>query len=976
MVERQASEKSIFLEALEIASPEERASYVEAACGGDPHLREEVEALLRAYDRPRRLLDSPGSLAPTLAQEPLTERVGSLVGPYKLMEQIGEGGMGVVYVAEQTQPVRRKVALKVIKPGMDSNQVIARFEAERQALAMMDHPNIARVLDAGTAPSGRPYFVMELVRGIPITDYCDRERLSIRERLELFVLVCRAVQHAHQKGVIHRDLKPSNILVTAIDGVAVPKVIDFGVAKATGATLTERTIYTAFHLMVGTPLYMSPEQADLSGTDVDTRSDIYSLGVLLYELLTGTTPFDAAALGKAAFDEMRRIIREDDPPTPSRRLSGLGEALTATTMKRSSDPRHLDRAVRGELDWIAMKALEKARARRYETANDFAADVMRYLTDRPVEACPPSARYRFAKFARRNRAAITTASVLVAALVVGTALSTWQALLARRAERDAVAAWAEESRQRGRAAEEAERARRSEADTQAFSDFLVDDVLAVARPKGLQGGRGIGVTVVQALEAAEANLEQRFAGRPLAEATARNALGKTWRNLGHFELAERHLRRAVELREQGLGASDVATLDSCNSLGVLLNQAGRHDEAVALHERTLKELATRLGPDHPLTLSSTNNLAASYEGAGELGRALSLYEATAKKQKERLGSDDPSTLLTMTNLARAYQAAGRLDQALTLAEQTLERQKAILGPEHANTLTSMNNLASAYKAAGRYDQALTLAEQTLEKGRATLGPEHPETLTTLNNLAGTFWAMKRLDRSIALFEELLPDMKRKLGEDHPKTLSTMANLGVNYRDAGRLAEAIPLLEVVHRKSPDHPSLWSIGQDLVSAYIRAGNEAEAAALITSELAIDRRRAGAGSPQLGNRLAIWGMQRMNLKAFADAEPLFRECLTIRERSAADAWTTSYTRCLIGASLLGQKKYAEAEPLLLAGYEGMKQREGQIPPQGKIRLTEALERVVQLYDDWGRKDKADEWRKQLPVVNSANAGEPKRD
>ena len=377
-----------------------------------------VEALLRAYDRPRRLLDSPGALTPTVAHDPPDERVGSLIGPYKLLEQIGEGGMGVVFMAEQTQPVRRKVALKVIKPGMDTRQVVARFEAERQALAMMDHPNIAKVHDAGATESGRPYFVMELVRGIPITDYCDREQLAIPERLELFVLVCRAVQHAHQKGVIHRDLKPSNILVTVIDGVAVPKVIDFGVAKATGASLTERTLFTGFHQFIGTPQYMSPEQADLSGVGVDTRSDIYALGVLLYELLTGTMPFDAATLKRAAFDELRRIIREEEPPRPSTRLGSLGTTRATVSANRRTDARRLDRALRGELDWIVMKALEKDRRRRYETASAFAADVLCYLKDEPVEACPPSAWYRFRKFARRNTRALLTAAAVALAVVL------------------------------------------------------------------------------------------------------------------------------------------------------------------------------------------------------------------------------------------------------------------------------------------------------------------------------------------------------------------------------------------------------------------------------------------------------------------------------------------------------------------------------------------------------------------------------
>ncbi|MGE3820293.1 MAG: WD40 repeat domain-containing serine/threonine protein kinase [Isosphaeraceae bacterium] len=430
-------ERSIFMEALDFADPAEREAHLLRVCGGDDRLRARVEALIRRHQANDGLpLDrSPILDLVEMADPPQTaEGPGSVIGPYRLLEAIGEGGMGVVHVAEQSQPVRRRVALKVIKPGMDTKQVIARFEAERQALAMMDHPNVAKVFDGGTTESGRPYFVMELVRGLPITEYCDGERLSIRERLELFVLVCRAVQHAHQKGIIHRDLKPSNILVTRHDGVPVPKVIDFGVAKATGGGLTEKTVYTAFTQLIGTPLYMSPEQVELSGLDIDTRSDIYSLGVLLFELLTGTTPFDSETLRRAAFDEMRRIIREEEPPKPSTRLSTLGATLTTASTKRSSDPRHLNRSVLGELDWIAMKALEKDRTRRYETANDLASDVQCYLTDQPVQACPPSARYRFHKFARRNKAVLTTAALVIATLMTGAVVSVWQAVRAIQAE--------------------------------------------------------------------------------------------------------------------------------------------------------------------------------------------------------------------------------------------------------------------------------------------------------------------------------------------------------------------------------------------------------------------------------------------------------------------------------------------------------------------------------------------------------------
>jgi serine/threonine protein kinase/WD40 repeat protein len=436
MISATSTEKSIFLKAIELTSVEERSAYLDAVCLDDLMLRSEVEALLLAHCESLGLLDVPDASTPMPTIDPgsVGGGPGSNIGSYQLREPIGEGGMGVVYLASQLQPVHRQVALKIIKPGMDTKQVIARFEAERQALAMMDHPNIARVLDAGATETGRPYFVMELVRGLSITEYCERERLTVRERLELFVLVCRAVQHAHQKGIVHRDIKPSNVLIALHDGVPVPKVIDFGIAKATGhQSLTDKTFYTGLHQLLGTPLYMSPEQMELSGIDIDTRSDIYSLGVLLYELLTGMTPFDMETFRTAAFDEIRRIIREQEPPKPSTRLSSLGTTQTTASTNCQADVRKFGRSIRGDLDWIVMKALEKDRRCRYETASAFADDVMRYLTDRPVEAYPPSKLYRFGSFARRNRVLLTTVGLVALVLIGGTAVSVWQADLARQA---------------------------------------------------------------------------------------------------------------------------------------------------------------------------------------------------------------------------------------------------------------------------------------------------------------------------------------------------------------------------------------------------------------------------------------------------------------------------------------------------------------------------------------------------------------
>ncbi|QDS90193.1 Serine/threonine-protein kinase PknB [Rosistilla ulvae] len=426
------AERAIFLQAIDEESIEDRAAYLQSACGGDLQLLASVEALLAAHDQPAKLLDQPigggqgiaATMTPPIA-EPI-EHIGLQIDAYRLMEQIGEGGFGLVFVAQQDEPVARKVALKIVKPGSGSKEVIARFEAERQAVAMMNHPNIAQVFDAGVTADHRPYFVMELVRGLPITEFCDNHQLTVRERLTLLVDVCSAVHHAHQKGVIHRDIKPSNVMVTLHDAKPVAKVIDFGVAKAIGQTLTDKTIYTRFFSMIGTPLYMSPEQAEMSGLDIDTRSDIYSLGVLMYEMLVGATPFDRERMDSAGYDELRRIIREEDPPKPSKRLSTLNDALSTVATTRRLQPIRLAATIRGDLDWIVMKALEKDRTRRYESAAALAADIKRYLNSEPIEARPPSRTYQFRKFARRHRAALVTVLLVGVTMLIGSAVSLWQ----------------------------------------------------------------------------------------------------------------------------------------------------------------------------------------------------------------------------------------------------------------------------------------------------------------------------------------------------------------------------------------------------------------------------------------------------------------------------------------------------------------------------------------------------------------------
>src|SRR5438445_176101 len=557
--------ETLFAQAIEIESSEERAAFLEQACGNDPELQCEVEKLVIDHFRAGEFLERPAAHIVATVDEPsAAEGPGTIIGPYKLLQQIGEGGMGTVFMAEQTQPVQRKVALKVIKAGMDSRQVVARFEAERQALAMMDHVNIARVFDAGATATGRPYFVMELVHGIPITRYCDENRLTPRERLELFVPVCQAIQHAHQKGIIHRDIKPTNVMITLYDGKPVPKVIDFGVAKAIEQKLTERTLFTQYGTMVGTLEYMSPEQAEMSALGVDTRSDIYSLGVLLYELLTGNTPLTHKRVREAAYAELLRRMREEEPPRPSTRLSDSGEALASISAQRHMEPAKLTKLVRGELDWIVMKTLEKDRNRRYETAHGFAADVQRYLADEPVQACPPSTWYRLRKFARRNKGRVTAGLALAALLVLGTAGTSVGLGRALQAEKLATDRLIEVTREKERATTAKMEAKDEAAIAKAVNDFLQDDLLAEAAPD--KNARNKKVTVEEVLGRAASRIAGKFDQQPLIEAAIRLTIGDTYLKLGNFSAAQPHLQRAWDLRRRLLGDEHPDTLISMNSL--------------------------------------------------------------------------------------------------------------------------------------------------------------------------------------------------------------------------------------------------------------------------------------------------------------------------------------------------------------------------------------------------------------------------
>jgi serine/threonine protein kinase/tetratricopeptide (TPR) repeat protein len=775
---RTRSERDIFDAALAMDNPAERAAYLEQACAANPQLRARIDDLLRAPNQLGRFLQAQDPDAVATVEQPISEGPGTIIGPYKLLQQIGEGGFGVVFLAEQHQPVRRKVAVKVVKPGMDTKQVIARFEAERQALALMDHPNIAKVLDSGQTAAGRPYFVMDLVKGLPITDYCNQAKLTLRERLELFGDVCQAIKHAHQKGIIHRDLKPSNVLVTEQDGAALVKVIDFGIAKALGQQLTDKTLFTGFQAMIGTPLYMSPEQAALSNVDVDTRSDVYSLGVLLYELLTGTTPFDCERLRQAGYEEIRRIIREEEPPKPSTRVRTLGKAATTLSTQRKSDPKRLSQLFRAELDWIVMKCLEKDRNRRYETANGLAMDLRRYLADEPVQACPPSTLYRMRKFARKYRTPLRVAGVLVMFLVLATVVSTWQAVLATRAERQAVA--------------ERDRTEKSFRMARDAVDRLFTQVSQSPKLKahGLEKFRK--ELLQNAKEFYERFIREQFdaPGVRYDLGLALYRLGEIHRELGDYAAAEESLTKAVELLGELVRVQpDVAEYQrdlsaSYAALGLVHTDTGHGEKAQAAFEEALA-IQEKQVEAHPQAAEYRYALAKTYRASGEMHTRTAPETGAARYQQalailNKLVRDFPvaeyQALLATTqmNLGNFYAIKGWFDKAEAASKEAqrlygrLAQGKADALPDHWEALgRSHAILGMAYRGQGQTEKAEAAGQQAMEIFDK-LAKEHSDVLLytydrgrcytelglTAKRAGRPDAAVARYDKGIAILEDL------------------------------------------------------------------------------------------------------------------------------------------------------------------------------------------------------------------------------
>ncbi len=926
--------KAVFEAALAAPAPD-RPAILDRECVGDADLRGEVESLLNV--RTQALLRTGGAAHAmadaTIGSAPITERPGEMVGRYKLLQPIGEGGFGSVWMAEQREPVKRRVALKIIKLGMDTRQVISRFEAERQALAMMDHPNIAKVFDAGATETGRPYFVMEYIKGVPICQYCDTGKLDTKARLELFSHVCHAIQHAHMKGIIHRDIKPGNVLVTMHDGVPVPKVIDFGIAKATSAELTTRTLFTEHRQMVGTPAYMSPEQAEMSGLDIDTRSDIYSLGVLLYELLTGTTPFDSKSLIEAGFAEMMRIIREVEPHKPSTRLSSLGDTGTRTAQQRDvGDTRKLGLILCGDLDWIVMKCLEKDRTRRYETANGLAADIKRHLNDEPVSAGAPSAGYRFKKFVKRNRGKVIAGGIVAGVLVLGViGTSTgmvWalneksKATLAAESEAAAkVAAQTNEQKAIASKQEEAKARKRAETITEFVTTALKASDAENSDVVGGGANAAHDMTILAAMDNAIKDIDSgRFKDEPETEAALRDTIGKILMNNGKYDDAKPLLEQALALRERVFNGESPAVAVSLNNLAELHFQQGEYAQAEPLFVRALAILEQALGPDDPEVANSLNNLAVLYGTQGRYSQVEPLLTRALAIRAKALAPDDPAVANSLNNLAMLYRDQGQFAQAEPLLARALAIYERALGPDHPSVAVSLNNLASIHQVQGEFARGEPLFMRALAIYERALGPDHPLVATSLNNLASVYQSQGEYAQAEPLFIRALAIREKANGPDHPDVAGSLMSLASLYQAQGEYAQAEPLFTravAIREKAlgPDHPDVAADLNSLAELYLDQGQYTRAEPLLTRALGIRERAHGPEHPDVAADLNSLAELYLAQGQHARAEPLFTRALAIRER-ALDPENPAVAVSLnnLAAVYQAQGQYAEAEPLFI--------------------------------------------------------------
>jgi serine/threonine protein kinase len=895
--------EALFSAVMELPAAE-RGDWLKRACGTDDGLLAEVSALVDASGADEGLPFSSPSLEADVRPLPppeqlgqsgpveIGEKPGDHVGPYKLLQQIGEGGFGIVFLAEQTHPVRRKVAVKIIKPGMDTREVVARFEAERQALAMMDHPNIARVFDAGATASGRPYFVMELVNGDPITVYCDANKLTARDRLSLMIPVCRAVQSAHINGVVHRDLKPNNVLVTMHDGKPVPKVIDFGIAKATGPSLTDRTLFTAFGKFIGTPAYMSPEQAERSGLDVDTRTDVYGLGVLLYELLTGTTPVDARVLRDAAYDEMIRLIREHEPSKPSTKLSTLGGSLAAVATARGSDPKKLGRVVRNELDWIVMKSLEKDRTRRYDTAAALADDLGRYLDGEPVAAGPPGRPYRARKFVRRHRVGIAISAAVIAVLLLGVIGTTVALIKVARERRTAEveksaaeAARADADRQRDIAEAERAEAKKQQRTADATVRFLVNDVLLKASPSNLPDPAERNALAHVLIEPAAKIVADRFKDEPLPRAAIQQALGEVLRAIGQADSALPLVQAAYATRSEALGWDNLQTVASLVEVVADLTEIGRIPEAARLASQLREQLKNQhVNEDDPRMLIATDAyISASYGNY--------------------IASEIPGT------------------EMVSIAENAWKNDSRILGDEDPRTVRALANYVTALSGNSQYEKAEPLARQAVVESAKAFRDTDPQSIKILSVHGYTLWMTGHAHEAVAIQKRAFETAQRVLGDAHPDTNLMLALYGCELTDDGRVRDAIPLLKRAFEQTrstlgDDHPKTVLASITYVYALNKDERYDEALPLAKQVWTRFQRSLGEDDLRTVNAKANYANSLWGLYHEREAISLFRQIWLTDRRLLGERDSQTLFRRDIYAGALKDVLDAKAGDAVLAG------------------------------------------------------------
>ena len=957
--------------------PETRAAWLESLGPEYNHVLPALRQLLSAQAASGTFLDTLPALRGSGEAAFGGFTADMPIGPYRLVREIGHGGMGVVWLAERADgTLKRSVALK-LPFGPVHARLAERFVRERDVLAQLAHPRIARLYDAGVAAGGQPYLALEYVDGEAITNYCDGRALGTKQRLILFLDVLRAVQYAHTNLVVHRDLKPANILVTK-DGEI--RLLDFGIAKLLTEGEAPETELTRIGGRALTPAYASPEQ--IKGEPVTTASDVYSLGVILYELLTGDKPY---RLKRDTLGGLEDAIVAADPIRPSQ-IPGDDKKAR----ERASTPKRLARMLCGDLDTIVLKALQKPPSQRYATADALAQDIERYLRGEPVLAQPESVWYRTRKFVLRNRLAVASAAAIVVALSIGLGTALWQTHIALA---------------------EKKRADTEAATAKAVNEFLQNDLLAQASPNssGLKDKPDPDLKVRTALDRAASRIQGRFENQPLVEAAIRQTIGATYMDLGHSAEAMQQVERALELRRRVLGEQHRETLDTINRLGEgywaqgqypraeqlytkaldlqrrtlgaedrdtlqtmanlaeLYSDQGKYPQAEALYTRTLEILRRVSGEQHHDTLSTMNNLAVLYRQEDKYAQAEQLYTKVLEIRLRVLGEQHPDTLRSMHNLATLYSAENKFDRAEPLFGKVLELRHRVLGDEHPNTLTSMNALAGMYRDQERYAEAETLLRKVLDLRRRVLGEQHPETLLTTNFLAGVYlWEGKYADAE-PLLRKVWEFRSRVLGEEHPDTLDTTHKLGLMYRRQGKYAQAERLLTKAFETQrrvlgENHSDTLGSMSSLAALRRSQGQYGEARAIFAKVLEIRQRVFSPQDPGTADVRASLGDVLLLQHRYAEAEPLLKEALANQEKAAPTSWRTYRTESLLGESLAGQTKYAEAEARLLSGYRGLVQRQSSIPIDERTAVRHSGEWLIRLYQKWGRAELAAEWTQRL--------------